>query len=444
MVIHMPALVPLNTIPAAPGVYPVLNLEGQFSIEPLTPARAYLLMSANKGTINVPTRVASYDDFLVQFDTNPAAPTIAQVNRDAVDAFFRLAGSIGELFVTRVDSAPPSGGLIAKFVEALNGFDPERHSHGFICCPEVYAYKSPADRLAFAQAAENLVSAVDFQWVNLIDGTLPAESYAAANTTLPDGRVIVPSVANSFAATVVPAPALLTSTQTVSANHWITESGTFASANGHSWYYANPVQNGSGRLVPLSLCVVAIAALRYYADGFRVNPAGQKFPMSQMVSVAVNFNQANRSALNGAHVNIARWVAGSGACIMGSRTLYKADSAWRFCHTRVIFNVLSSYLRSAYQAQLFDPIDGQGATFIRAKSTASTICTRFWQAGILFGQTPDQAFYVQCDIRNNPAWDLELGRLRVDVYAAPCGVAERILVGIYRVPIGQVGLFDQG
>ena len=53
-------------------------------------------------------------------------------------------------------------------------------------------------------------------------------------------------------------------------------------------------------------------------------------------------------------------------------------------------------------------------------------------------QNPEQAFFVRCDSTNNPAFDLELGRLRVDVYAAPCGVAERILVGVFRTPIGQV------
>jgi hypothetical protein len=440
----MPALIPLNTIPSAPGVYPVLNLEGQFSIESQTPTRVYLLLSANKGTIGIPTRVTSYEDFINQFDLAPSTPTMAQVNRDAVDAYFRIAGNLGELFVTRVDSVPPSGGLVAKFIESLNGFDPERHSHGFVCCPEIYCYKSPADRLAFQQAVEALVSSVDFQWVGVIDGTLPTEAYAAASTTLPDGRVIVPSIANTFAATVVPAPALATSTQTVVANFWISEVATFASANGHSWYYCNPGVNASGRLVPLSLVMAAVSSLRYYADGFRAAPAGQKFPAVGLSGVAVNFNKANQSALNGAHANIARWIAGSGVCIMGARTIYKADSAWRFCHVRVIFNVLSSYLRAAYQSQVFDPIDGQGVAFIRAKSTANAICNRFWQAGTLFGQTPEQAYYVQCDQRNNPAFDLELGRLRIDVYAAPCGVAERIIVGTYRVPIGQVTQFDQG
>lgn len=101
-------------------------------------------------------------------------------------------------------------------------------------------------------------------------------------------------------------------------------------------------------------------------------------------------------------------------------------------------NVLVAALRTAYLPMVFDPIDGQGVTFQLVKQVATQICTRYWQSGALFGQSPDQAFLVRCDASNNLATDLELGILRVDVYAAPVGVAERILVGVFRVPLGQV------
>jgi hypothetical protein len=429
----MPALVPLNTIPAAPGVYPILNLQGTFSSEISSPSRGYLILSSTKGPINIPTRVTSLDDLITQFDLTPATPTILRTVLDAVQLYFDLVGNLSELYVTRTATND-----LAGFTGALNGFDPEIHSHGFICAPGVYTSLNQANRVAFQLAADNLCAQFDYQWVNIVDATLPTESYAASNTTLPDGRVIAPSLSTAIGTTVVPTTTLATQTQTQIANAWITESALYTSAEGHSWYYCNAAVNSSNRLVPLSLAVTAVATLRYYREGFRVNPAGQKAPIRTATDTAIKLNPANLSALNAAHCNVARRIAGTGVCIMGSRTLYKLDSAWRFCHVRVIFNVLSAYLRSAYQSTVFDPIDGQGVTFIRAKQIADQVCTRLWQAGALYGQSPSDAFLVKCDSQNNPATDLELGRLRVDVWAAPCGVAERVLVGIYRVPIGQV------
>lgn len=426
-------LVPLNMVPSAPGVYPILNLQGTFSTEILSPARAYLILSSSKGPVNMPTRVTSLEDLINQFDPTPATPTINRVTLDAAQMYFELVGNLSEMYVIRASAASLVG-----YTAALNAFDPEVHSHGFICAPEVYATLSPANRVSYQGATDNLCAQFDYQWVNIVDATLPSEAYGSANTTLPDGRVIAPSLAASVATTVTPVATLATQTQTQSANAWITESATYASPAGHSWYYCNAVLNSAQRLVPLSLPLVAIATLRYFSEGFRANPAGQKFPIRTALDTALRLNPANIAALNAAHCNVARRVSGAGICIMGARTLYKLDSAWRFCHVRVIFNVLSAYLRRAYQSTVFDPIDGQGIAFIKARQVATQVCTRLWQAGALYGQSPSDAFLVQCDAFNNPAVDLELGNLRVDVWAAPCGVAERILVGVYRVPIGQV------
>jgi hypothetical protein len=242
----------------------------------------------------------------------------------------------------------------------------------------------------------------------------------------------------------MPAYAAVTSSPTLTGAataiiNWLqTDVLNYTSGLGHSSYIANYALNLSNRLVPPSILQVAVAQVRYQLDSFRVAPAGVKAPLKGLVGVGFNFNKSHQSALNGSHVNILRRFSGYGVCVYGERTLYKQDSAFRFIHTRVIMNSLIASLRSAYLPLVFDPIDGQGVTFQLVKQVATQICNRFWQGGALYGQTPDQAYLVKCDSTNNLAVDLELGILRVDVYAAPVGVAERILVGIFRVPIGQV------
>lgn len=434
----MPApIVSLNSVPQAPGVYPIIGLSGVFAGDIANPGRCYMIISGSAGPIGVPTRITSSAELLSTFDITPSTPTIPLVSRDAVDAFFKITGSIGELFILRVPAVTsPAVPTQAQYIATLNGFDDERDTHGYLISPEAYALlKTPAERLAFQVACEGLVSTFDYQWCHIIDGSPNLEFYAATPTVF-NGRTINPSQPGYTGMTA--APTLVTATGATLITFYTTEQVAYSSPAGHSSYITNWGVNVEGRLVSPAACQVAVAQIRYYQDSFRVAPAGVKAPCKGLVDVAFRFTKAHQSALNGSHINITRFLKTYGVCVYGERTLYKQDSAFRYIHTRVIMNTLIQYLRTAYLPVVFDPIDGAGVAFQLAKQIAVQVCTRFWQAGALFGQTPEQAYLVRCDATNNLAFDLELGILRVDVYAAPCGVSERILVGVFRTPIGQV------
>lgn len=423
----MPPIVPLNQVPAAPGVYPILGLAGTFSTQPNNPGRCYLIGTGSTGS-TLPTRVSSLDEFVALYGVTP------QVTRDVVESFFQSLGSAGELYYLRVPSiVAPALITVASIVSALNSFDSARDSHGYVICPEAYYHLSTADRLATFNALESFVSLQDYQWVHVADASPPAEYFGAAAVTV-NGKTIAPSQTGTA---VNPIGSLSTNLATLSASY-VTEAGTYNSPAGHSSYAANPAINLANRLVPASIGTVIAAQIRYGLDSYRVAPAGTKAPMRGVVGVYASFNKTHQSTLNGSNVNILRVVNGYGVCMMGARTRYNADSAYKFIHVRVIFNVLVADLTQAYQPMIFDPVDGAGIVFTQARDIAIQRLVRMWQAGVLYGQTPKQAFKVICDASNNPAFDLENGDLRVSVYAAPCGVAERLLIGIVRVPIGQV------
>jgi len=430
-------LVPISSVPQSPGVYPILGLAGTFTTDTPNPGRCYLITTGSSGLSNVPVNITSLDAFVNYFDATPSTPTIPLVTRDAVKAFFNITGSIGELYVIRVPGVvAPAVPTQAQYIATLNAFNDEL-PHGYLICPEAYALlKTSPERVAFQVAVETFVSQFDYQWVHLVDAAPHTEFYNATNTTLPDGRVIVPS--QPAYAAVTSAPALVSATATSLISWYQTDVALYTSSSGHCAYVGNWGLGVDGRLVPVSTLMVAVAQVRYYQDSFRVAPAGVKAPCKGLVDVAFRFSKTHQAALNGSHVNILRFITGYGVCVYGERTLYKQDSAFRFIHTRVIMNVLVAALRTAYLPLVFDPIDGQGVTFQLVKQIATQICTRFWQGGALYGQSPDQAFLVRCDSTNNLATDLELGILRVDVYAAPVGVAERILVGVFRTAIGQI------
>jgi hypothetical protein len=433
-------LVPLNSVPASPGVYPILNLDGNFSNELPSAARCYLIGTGSAGQVRTPTRVTSYDNFLQTFDATPATPTIPLVTRDAVKLFFDTTGSIGELFFIRVGTpaspvVAPAIPTVSQYTDSLLAFNPDLE-HGIIVSPEAYALlKTAADRIAFQVAVEALVSNFDYQWMHFIDSAPSLEFYAATPTVY-QGRTIVPSQPGYTA--VTSAPTVNVSSSTAQIAYYTTERNQYASGLGHCSYTANWVLNTEGRLVSPAVAQVAVAQVRYYQDSFRVAPAGAKAPVKGAVDVAYRFSVSDHSALNAIGVNLTKYTPSVGVVLWGARTLYNVDSAFRFIHVRIICNVTTAYLRRAYLPMVFDPIDGAGVTFQLAKGVAVQVLNRFWQAGVLFGQTPSQAYKVECSALNNPAFDLELGRLRVDVWIAPCGLAERVLVGIFRVPIGQV------
>jgi hypothetical protein len=53
-----------------------------------------------------------------------------------------------------------------------------------------------------------------------------------------------------------------------------------------------------------------------------------------------------------------------------------------------------------------------------------------WRDGALFGDTPEQAFFVKCDAENNPPESRDLGQLIVDIGIAPVKPAEFVIFRI--------------
>ena len=421
-------VIPLNSVPAAPGIYPLLGLVGNFSTIIPNPGRVYMIGTGSTG-VNTPVKLSSVDDLLSIFGNVP------QVNRDWVTAFFQSVGSLGELFYVRVNGiVAPASITVASVVSTLNNFNPERDTHGYVVCPEGYYHLlSTADRLALFTALESFVSLPDISWVHVADASPPAEFYGTAPVTA-NGKTIQPTLNATPVNTI---GTLATNLSTLAASY-VAERATYNSAAGHSNYACNPAINLFNRLVPASIGTVVAAQLRYAADSFRCAPAGTKAPLKGVIGVYADFNKTHQSTLNAGNANLLRLVRSYGVCMMGARTCYTQDSAMRFIHVRVIFNVIMADLWQAYQPVVFDPIDGLGITFAQAKGIATQRLVRFWQGGVLFGQTAQAAFKVVCDTSNNPAVDLENGDLRVDVFCAPCATSERTLLGIFRVPIGAV------
>lgn len=163
-------------------------------------------------------------------------------------------------------------------------------------------------------------------------------------------------------------------------------------------------------------------------------PAGTGVKIAGAISVPV-LTAANLDALNTATVpvNAIKYIAGSGIVIMGARTL-KAGYSDMYIPVRRSLIYLEKALVDLTTFALFEPNDT--VLYRRVTSIVGNFLTDFWSKGGLRGNTPAQAFFVQCDTNNNTLSTVEAGQVNIQVGVALQRPAEFVVINI--------GQFDGG
>jgi len=147
-----------------------------------------------------------------------------------------------------------------------------------------------------------------------------------------------------------------------------------------------------------------------------------------------SWDDINQGILNQAGVDIPRnfTTSGQGYVQWAARTI-STDVLYTFVQVRIILDVIAVSLYRGLRNYVFSLIDGQGILVGNIASSIAGLLFPLWQAGILFGNTADEAFRVIP--QSQELSQLEQGILNVDVYVKPSPIAERINVTEYRVPL---------
>lgn len=156
-------------------------------------------------------------------------------------------------------------------------------------------------------------------------------------------------------------------------------------------------------------------------------PAGIATNLRGVIQPVVKFNTTSLDALNTAGVNVIRSIPGSGICIMGARTLALGSTA-KYINVRRTIMFVKRVLSSASRYAIFEP--NNVGLWQSLTDTISRELFQMWQAGLLNGTTPEEAFYVKCDAENNEPADVLAGRVNVDVGIALASPAEFIVIRI--------------
>jgi hypothetical protein len=158
-----------------------------------------------------------------------------------------------------------------------------------------------------------------------------------------------------------------------------------------------------------------------------------KAPANEIVRgiVALEFEVGNaaQNRLNPIGVNCLRVFPGRGFLVWGARTLSR-EPLWRYVNVRRVCLAIIKNLLVNLQWTVFEPNDQRLWDAIVA--ALRLFFSDLFARGVLFGATPEEAYFVKCDAQTNPPDVVERGEVIVQVGFAPVQPAEFVLVTIKR------------
>jgi len=153
-----------------------------------------------------------------------------------------------------------------------------------------------------------------------------------------------------------------------------------------------------------------------------------KAPANEVIRGAtdleVNITKGEHDSLNPVAVNCIRSFPGRGIRVFGARTL-SSDPEWRYLNVRRLFNYLEDSILNGTQWAVFEPNDG--VLWAKIRRSISAFLVMEWRKVALFGQTPNEAYYVKCDSESNPSEAIDVGQVTCEIGVAPVKPAEFVI-----------------
>lgn len=205
------------------------------------------------------------------------------------------------------------------------------------------------------------------------------------------------------------------------------------------WFkVANPFNDkdktwSSEVLVPPSGFVAGVFAR---VDGTRgVHKAPANETVSGITGLAYTINSREQAAYNVRGINCVRDFGGRGIRIWGARTLSTlSNPSWKYINVRRLFIMVEQSIMMGSQWAVFEPNDH--TLWKKLTRDVRSYLMRVWRSGALFGQTPEEAFYVKCDEETNPPEVVDAGQLIIEIGMCPVKPAEFVVFRIGQMPAG--------
>lgn len=177
------------------------------------------------------------------------------------------------------------------------------------------------------------------------------------------------------------------------------------------------------KLVPPSGHIAGLYA-RVDADrGVHKAPANE--PILGAVDVEFPVSQRRQDGLNPKGINVIRNLSGT-VTVWGARTANSVDSdEFKYVSTRRLFNFLRGSIDRGTRWAVFEPNNPD--LWAKVIRNVGAFLTTVWSSGALFGDKPEQAFFIKCDAENNPPASRELGMVVAEIGVAITKPAEFVV-----------------
>lgn len=187
----------------------------------------------------------------------------------------------------------------------------------------------------------------------------------------------------------------------------------------------NP-QGDGGLAVPPSGHLAGIYARVDNERGVHKAPANEA--ILGALDVSQPLSKAEQDGLNPTGVNCIR-VLNNNILVWGARTIGgNANTDLKYINVRRTLLFLRESIDEGTQWAVFEP--NTPALWQKITRNVSAFLTNVWRAGALFGNTPQEAFYVKCDAETNPAELRELGQVVTEIGVAIVRPAEFVIFRI--------------
>ncbi len=183
------------------------------------------------------------------------------------------------------------------------------------------------------------------------------------------------------------------------------------------------------KYVPPSGHIAGIYARVDTAIGVHKAPANEV--IFGTLGLKYKISKAQQTLLNPQGVNCIRDLNGN-YLVWGARTIGgDANSDLKYINVRRTLLFLRESIDEGTQWVVFEP--NTPNLWRRITRNVSDFLTTVWRSGALFGDTPEQAFYVKCDAETNPPEERELGRVVTEIGVSIVRPAEFVIFRISQI-----------
>ena len=189
----------------------------------------------------------------------------------------------------------------------------------------------------------------------------------------------------------------------------------------HPWVQVFDPVTKKPAFVPPSGSVAGVFSRTDVTRGVHKAPANEAIQCS---GLSIGYNNGEQDILNPAGVNLIRAIPGQGIRVWGARTA-SSNSNFKYVNVRRLFIYVEQSIKANTNWVVFEP--NNSSLWARVQTTVSSFLENMFRGGMLAGETPAEAFFVDIGPNTMSRDDIMNGRLICEIGIAPSRPAEFVI-----------------